>query len=139
MPTATATEKVNPAAASDKEIPADERPAKVSYIETVAAPNGLVDTAGRLTSHEAPGFDPKVHKSLKKGDFDAEHNYMRHRADFLEAKAADYIEQAAKMREQATVLESQPDPTKRKAIKRMQRLRDQLAELEAQLKEEGLA
>ena len=72
------------------------------------------------------GFDFKVHKSLKKKDFTADHLFYLFRAVEMDNKAAVFRKQA----EEAEKLGSSKDRGK---LKRLVKLQDKIAELKQQL------
>lgn len=84
-----------------------------------------------FTEVEPEGFDFKVHKSLKKRDFAADHLFYLYRATELDNKAAAFRKQA----EDAEKLGSVKD---RGRMKRLVKLQDKVAELKQQLEAQGV-
>lgn len=84
-----------------------------------------------FTDMTPEGFDPKVHKSLKKKDFAADHLFFLFRADELDSKAAAFRKQAV----EAEKLGSSKD---RGRMKRLVKLQDKVAELKQQLEAQGV-
>ena len=82
-------------------------------------------------------FDGAAHLKPARADFANPGDFYLFKADQNEAKANDLVASAVKYREEAANIAKFGDPTKRKMAKRAQKLRDQLANLEAQLAAEG--
>lgn len=76
-------------------------------------------------------FDFKIHKSLKKRDFTADHLFYEYRALEMEFKAKSFRAQA----EEAKKLGSAKD---RSSAKRLVRLADKMTELKTQLSKQGI-
>ena len=128
------TKSDTPTTAKKEKKEKKEKKIRVPYIDTELA---MKNDDGRLT--EVPGdFDPKEHKAPKKTDFSEEHIYMRFRADELDRKSELMAGRAEKLREQSDNLEKYGDPAQRAKVKRAQRLKSQLAELEEALKAEDI-
>lgn len=117
-----------------------EKPAKpnVNTTSTKSAGKTVFKLVGSKDSKEYPftevepeGFDFKVHKSLKKRDFAADHLYYLYRAKELDSKAAAFRKQA----EEAEKLGSVKD---RGRMKRLVKLQDKVAELKQQLEDQGV-
>jgi len=109
------------------------RAPRVSYMEVATALND----EGKLT--EVPtDFDTSKHLKPSKDDFAHPALFMEFRAAEAEAKAADLTASAEKYRAEADNLRKFGDPETRKKAKRAAKLREQLADLEAQLAEEGV-
>ena len=103
-----------------------------------AQAEGLVNDRGLLLRSPIDVFDDSKHFAPKRSDFAQEHVYMLFKADVFEAKANELVQKAEKLREKASILKDQPDPQKRKAILRREKLVEQLSMLEAELHEQGI-
>lgn len=118
--------------------PRKERAKRIRFVISDEA-KGLLNDEGKLTRAPAEGeLDPKKHLAPKKKDFSQDFIHMLYRAQVMEQKAVEMSQDAKRLREQAQILSTQPDPKKRASIKRMNKLRDQLAALEAELAGEGI-
>lgn len=76
-------------------------------------------------------FDPKVHKPLKKSDFENESVWLLHKADELEAKAKD-------LREEAKMADKLGSAKQRAQAKQLVKMQKRAAELMASLKSAGI-
>ncbi len=113
----------------------DRQPAKPEVSTTSTKPAGktVFESVGNKDSKVYPftettpkGFDFKVHKSLKKKDFTADHLFFEFRAIEMDRKAVAFRRQA----EEAEKLGSVKD---RGRMKRLVKLQDKMAELKQQL------
>ena len=120
--------------------PADLKKEKVKRVDFVRSPEAkaLLDGQGRLAQVPGSTFDTKKHLAPKKGDFASEPLFMNFKADRMEVAAQDMIKGAAHIRKEAIALKDAPDPAVRAQVKRVQRLKDQLAALTEQLNKEGI-
>jgi hypothetical protein len=125
--------KIQPAKNDDSNNTSGSRAPRVSYMDVATA----VNDEGKLTEVPAD-FDGKLHLKPVREDFASPDLFMLFRAAEAEAKAAELTASAAKYREEADNLKKYGDPAKRKAVKRAMRLRNELADLEAQLAAEGI-
>lgn len=120
----------------------EEAPAKIEKIRYAdsghAIEAGIIDGQGRITADTLPHYDATAHIRPKRNDFANEWDYLRWRAGELENQADSYIKRADLLRKQADTAQSQPDPRKRKALVKLQKMRETMAALEAQLAAEGL-
>lgn len=112
-------------------------PKRREFIEVAAELGEPLDGEGRLTQIPVT-FDGSAHLSPKKTEFAEEHHFLDFKANEAEMRAAELVETAAKLRRQANDLRQYGDPAQRAKVKRATRLREQLAELEAALKAEGI-
>lgn len=76
-------------------------------------------------------FDPKVHKPLRRGDFENESVFLLRKADEFEQRAKD-------LRNEATIAEKLGNQADRAKAKRLAAMQKKIAELEASLKESGV-
>jgi hypothetical protein len=120
---------------SDTNDSTNEKIVRVEYVK--AAPADIVNADGRLTA-VPEDFDNKLHLSPKKGDFASEDLYSEFKASEYERRGNEMLETAKKLREQAAEIRTFGDPATRAKVKKLQRLRDAQAELEAALLAEGI-
>jgi len=123
----------NPAARSTK--PGEVAPeAKKPKVERVTYP-GLqpgADGKGTVKLKEYPtDHDPKLHKPLRKADFENEAPLMLHQAERLE-------KQAAKLRSEAAVVGKLGDTASRQKAKKLASCMAQIKALTAQLRTQGV-
>ena len=71
-------------------------------------------------------FDAKIHKPLQLADFEAQDVFLLHKAEQMEAKAADY-------RQKAAIFQKFGSAEARKAAEKFQKMAAKLAELEGEL------
>lgn len=109
------------------------RAPRVSYMEVATS----VNEGGKLTS-VPEDFDTTKHLKPARDDFANPALFMEFRAAEASAKSEALAEAAEKYLAEAASLRKYGDPAKRKMAKRAQRLRDELADLEATLEEEGI-
>lgn len=139
MVQATIPSKAMPKNADKKDkAPKEKKPkaVKTPYVQ-LAEVRSVLDGNGRLSSMPVT-FDPKLHKAPRRTDFAGDHVFMLFRADVLDSRAQALASKAVQMRQEAETIQKSGDPTQRAKLKRAARLKDQLAELEAQLKAEGI-
>ena len=100
----------------------------------------MVDEKGQLTGvPNADGqFDLKVHKPLGKNDFATSDVFMDFRAWTLNIRAARLTSQAEKLTTSANNLRKFGDDKSRKRFERLEKMREQIATLEAQFAAEGV-
>lgn len=112
----------------------DEAPAqRVPYINAC----GNVNAEGKIAGVPSD-FDGALHLTPKKGEFASAADYYEFRAVIAEAKAQEFAATATKMREEAENIRKFGDPELRAKAKKMAKMREQLAALEAQLQAEGI-
>lgn len=134
--TSTPAQKTAPKVAPKGDKPEKVKVVRVDYVKSPAA-KSVIDDKGKLTA--APvGYDHKLHLAPSKGDFASESVYMHWRADELDRAAVECAERAKRMRQEADALKNQPDPAVRQQVRRLQRLKDQMAALQEQLAKEGI-
>jgi hypothetical protein len=90
-----------------------------------------------LVVGQPEGFDGKKHLKPKRDDFATAEDFYEFQAAQCGERIAYFEAQREKWAQQAEDFRKYGDPEKRKMAKRADRLRAQLAELEAQLSEEG--
>lgn len=84
-----------------------------------------------LTNSKPENFDMKVHKPLKKMDFEKEGDFLRYRADGLE-------KQVEKLRAEADMSDKLGSKSERQKARRLLAMREKMSELEQQLKAAGI-
>lgn len=123
---------------------------ELDYSKAVDADgNSIVNEDGKLTALPLTvgegdnvvfeGWNPKKHKPLRKSDFAEEYMYMFFRAHVAQIRADQQAEKAKKLRKQAEQIQQFGDPKTRKKAKKLARMREQLAALEAELAGEGIS
>lgn len=101
----------------------------------IAVPKPLKDAEGKVIY---AGFNCRKHVPLKKSDFASITTYMRHQAYVARVKAAILIKGAEDKEVKAARMEKFGDDATRKKVAKMARMREQLAALQTQLKEDGV-
>lgn len=84
------------------------------------------------------GFNTRKHNPLKKGDFADLPNFMLHQAFVARVRAAILLKSAEDKEAKAARMAKFGDEETRKKVQKMARMKEQLATLEAQLKEDGV-
>lgn len=113
-----------------KDASAGDTKKAVKVLHPALEPNDEGKPTKKLT--EVPSdFDPKLHKPLKKGDFENEAVFMRMKADELEAKAK-------KLREDAEVVEKLGNKADRAKAKKLRAMQEKMTDLRKQLEEQGI-
>jgi len=84
------------------------------------------------------GFDIRLHKPLKKDQFADLATYLLHQAYVARAKAERFLAMAEDKEKKAARIQKFGDEATRKKAMKVARMREQLAELEAQLKADGV-
>ena len=98
---------------------------------------GVKDGEGKYT--EAPSeFNFSKFKPLKKSEFLGAEVYLDHQGNICQAKAEIFQRKADKGKKQAERLRALGDPETRKRAAKLQKMRESLATLEAQLIEDGV-
>lgn len=97
----------------------------------------LLDASGKLTGTPVK-WDPRLHLPLAKEAFASPAEFYEFKAWQSEESAKRSLERATKLRQDADNFRRFGDPEKRAKVKRAQRLKEQLAALEKQLREEGI-
>lgn len=94
-----------------------------------------LDEKGNPTRKKIAGvpgdFDPKVHKPLRRNDFEKESTWLLIKAEECEKKAK-------QLRADAVIADTEGSSDDRKKLKRLQAMKDKMAELEKELAEAGL-
>jgi hypothetical protein len=83
------------------------------------------------------GFDPAAHKPLVKDDFADSATYMDFRAYMCDMQIARKTELAKVLRKKAAKLRKYGDEKTRKRVMRLDRMKEQMAALQAELEAEG--
>ena len=135
--TGTKAQKPSAAAAAPAAAKPRPRPTRVDFVASVEAKE-LLDEKGRLKGSPLGRFDDKRHLLPSKNDFASESIYLGWRADQLEERATDMAKQATELRSEAERCKNAPNPEVRAVQKKLQRLKDMQAQLEEQLKKEGI-
>lgn len=118
------------AAKSDKSSAAKKQ--RVEYVKTDL---GERNDDGLIVG-QPEGFDGKQHLKPVRDDFADAADFYEFQAAQSDERVEYFQRQAEKWRQQAEDFRKYGDPEKRKMAKRADKLREQLAELEAQLKSE---
>ncbi len=124
--------KVKPNA--DKSAKPGTKDTTAKKIEKVMYPGLKPDDDGKATvkvKGVPEDFNSKKHKPLKRRDFECESTWFELKAVELDKRAADYRKMAADIKKLGSVA----DRAKAKKLLAMQR---KMAELQAQLKEQGI-
>lgn len=110
----------------------------VSFRTTVSADQ--LDGDGRLKSANVfeLGYDEEKHSELSREDFASEALWLNFRALRLRNRAASLIKKAESLEAEAQAEAQFGDPTKRAAIKKIQKMGAAFAELKSVLEKEGV-
>jgi hypothetical protein len=101
----------------------------------LALPREFKDSDGKLIQE---GFNFKKHKPLSKEEFADEPLFLLYKAENLEWRSNRGLKQAANLRKNAELWKTQGDPVKRKKLSKIQKMREAMAKLEAELEAEGV-
>jgi hypothetical protein len=134
MATTTKTEKTK-TEKTKADKPKKEKVVKVDYADK--APAAELNDDGKLKTSPTE-YDPGVHKPLKKGDFATEELYFRWKSEQLRERGTEMIARADALDKQAAEIAKYGDPATRAKVRKLQRLKEAQAELEAKLKAEGV-
>jgi len=101
----------------------------------IAVPKPLKDETGKIVY---AGFNLRKHNPLKKGDFANIATFMLHRAFIAKVRAAILVKTAEELESKAARIAKFGDEETRKKVQKMARMKEQLATLEQQLKDDGV-
>lgn len=101
----------------------------------IAVPVPLKDDEGKIVY---AGFKGRKHNPLKKNDFASIAGFIRFQAHVARMKAITFVKSAEEKEAKADRIEQFGDESTRKKAQKVARMREQLAILEAGLKEEGV-
>lgn len=129
---APATKPLDPKAVKKAEREAEKAKRKAEREAMKANRKAMRGEGAELfASVDACNYDPKLHLPPKKDDF-------KHEYDFLEWKARQADKSAAKFRREAEECKTLGSSTQRAASRRLKKIREEMARLEAGLKAEGV-
>lgn len=135
-PTSTKkNDKAKAARVKDAGDDVEKAPKRASYL-TAPEAKPLLNAEGQLTARPQ-GVDFEAYAPLKRGDFANEADFLDHRADYYEWNSARLATRAAEARKSAEQNRKYGNPAMRAQMKKLERMRAQAAELEAQLKAAG--
>jgi len=101
----------------------------------IAVPKPIKDENGSVVY---AGFNTRKHNPLKKGDFADLPNFMLHQAFVARVRAAILLKSAEDKEVKAARMAKFGDEETRKKVQKMARMKEQLAALEQQLKDDGV-
>jgi len=84
------------------------------------------------------GFNTRKHKPLKKGVFASIADYMRYQAYVGRIRAAVLVKRAVELEKKAERIAKFGDDATRRKVQKVSKMKEQLALLQKQLKEEGV-
>ena len=101
----------------------------------IAVPKPIKDDEGKVVY---AGFNTRKHNPLKKGDFSDDVVYLRHQAFISRVKAAILLKSAEDKEAKANRIAQFGDEATRKKVQKMARMKESLAALTQQLKDDGV-
>lgn len=101
----------------------------------VAVPKPIKDGEGKIVY---AGFDPRKHNGLKKDSFASIATFLRYQALVARLRAIALIKGAEEKERKATNIEKFGDEETRKKVQKVARMREQLATLTQQLKDDNV-
>lgn len=113
----------------------EKEPKRKSFLEAPEA-GPLMNAEKQLTARPQ-GVDFEKYRPLKRGDFANEADFLDHRADYFEWNSARLANRAVEARKAADNTRKYGNPAVRAQLKKLERMRASMAELEAQLKAAG--
>ena len=127
--------KTNPASAkpgTQDQTGKKEKVKRTEYPGLIGPEDPETKKPTRLKLTQVPeDFDSKLHKPLRKGDFEKEYTYLLMKADELEAKAK-------KLRDEAALSDKLGSSADRAKAKKLVKMQERMAELQKQLEDAGI-